>query len=88
MAAGAIHKLEVIDFITFVTNKGVKKHRKNKFELAPRLFPFYWLSHFQKHKAQLWTITGSAASKLELYTKEIPNNTKKNQETGYFSSWP
>ena len=50
---------------------------KVDFELAARLFPFSWLSHFQKHKAQLWTTLGSAACRLVHYTKEILKNTKE-----------
>ena len=39
-------------------------------------------------KCQLPRWPGSAASRLANYTKEILNNTKENQETGYFSFCP
>ena len=68
--------------------RGGKKNRKVDFELAARLFPFSILSHFQKHKVQLWTTPGSAACRLVHYTKEILKNTRKNLETGYFNYWP
>ena len=55
----------------------LRKYRKVDFELAARLFPFSGLSHFQKHKAQLWTTPGSAACRLVHYTKEILKNTKE-----------
>ena len=45
---------------------------------------FSFVRSFQKYKAQLWEIKGSAAPRLAKYTKEI----LKNAETGYLSLRP
>ena len=39
---------------------GVAKKLKVKFELVAMLFPFSWLSNFQKCKAHFWDTLGSA----------------------------
>ena len=47
---------------------------KNKnfiFELACKLPPFSWLSHFRKHKAHLWDPPGSAAPGCHFFLQEI-----------------
>ena len=47
------------------------------------------MGYNKKHrKFQIPRWQGSAPPKVEKYTKEILKNTKKNQETRYFSFWP
>ena len=44
---------------------------KLEFELANKLIPFSMPYRFQKHRAHLWEITGSASSKLILFDQKI-----------------
>ena len=63
--------------------RGGQKNTKVKFQLAYKLIPSSWLSHFQKHKAHLWDPPGSASSGCHTaakYTRDI----LKNAETEYF----
>ena len=70
---------------------GGQKNTKVDFQLACKLIPSSWPSHFQKHKAHLWDPPGSASSGchfLAVNTKEIWKTQRNNPETGYFCCWP
>ena len=56
---------------------GGQKIKTLEFELAGKLPPLYMLYWFQKHKDQLWTHMGSAASRKMILDSKYAQNTKK-----------
>ena len=58
------------DWISALLIRGGHNTRKFSFELAYKLFPFSMPHRFQKHKAHLWEVMGSASSKSILFGKK------------------
>ena len=69
-------------------NMGCWKNKNFIFELACKLPPFSWLSHFRKHKAHLWDSLGSAATGCHFFFQNLQRKIwkiqRKNPETGLF----
>ena len=69
--------MENTDSMSIRGGGGWQNTSKFKFELAPKLIPFSWLSCFQKHKNYLPSTSGSVSPRHHFLYKIYKGNPKK-----------